>query len=178
MEVILTVDASLSPRTAYVGLLPFLALPIAMWFIFSATVQQRDIDPASASLVTAAIAIVVGVVAHEGLHGLTWLSLGGLQRADLEFGFSLKAFAPYCHCRVVLPAQVYIAGALAPLLVLGLAPFAVALITGSEDWLHFSLFMTVAALGDLLVVAMLVRFPLDAMVRDHPSRVGFLVNDS
>ena len=41
--------------------------------------------------------VVIGVLAHEGLHGLTWalLNKGGFRH--VSFGFMWKYLTPYCH---------------------------------------------------------------------------------
>jgi len=65
-------------------------------------------------------AILIGVLVHEGIHGLTWLWLGKIPKENIKFG--VKSLTPYTHCDVPLPARVYRAGAIMPAVVQGLLP--------------------------------------------------------
>lgn len=116
-----------------------------------------------------------GIIAHEGLHGLTWALFckGGFQ--SIRFGFMIKLLAPYCHCTVPLKLGPYILGGLMPGVIMGILPSVYALWQGSMDWLLFGIFFTVAAGGDFAMMLLLRRLPATVKVKDHPSELGCYV---
>jgi hypothetical protein len=113
-----------------------------------------------------------GIVAHEGLHGLTWALFckGGLR--SIRFGFMVKLLAPYCHCTVPVKLIPYILGGLMPGVVMGILPAAWALWQGSMGWLLFAIFFTTAAGGDFAMMRLLWPLPASVRVKDHPSELG------
>ena len=115
------------------------------------------------------------IIILEGIHGLTWsfFAPGGFK--DIEFGFMKQYLTPYCTCGTPLGKGPYIAGALMPLAVLGIVPWIVSLLCGSTLLLYLSLVMILAAGGDMLIVAELLRHRSDAeeqLVCDHPTQAG------
>lgn len=122
-------------------------------------------------------ALVVGVVAHEGLHALAWRASAGLPAGSVRLGFNWKALTPYAHCSAAMPARAYRIGAATPGVALGLVPAVLALATGNAALLAFALLFTLAAGGDALVLWLLRGVPPGARVVDHPTRAGCLVLD-
>lgn len=120
-------------------------------------------------------ALVAGVLAHEGLHALAWRLAATLPPGAVRLGFNWKALTPYAHCSAPMPARAYRIGAVTPGVALGLAPAAAALATGSGALLTFALLFTLAAGGDALIVLLLRGVPPAALVTDHPTRAGCLV---
>jgi hypothetical protein len=120
------------------------------------------------------LAFAVGVVLHEGLHGLghVW---GEASWADVTFGMHWKALTPFAQCTTPARARSYRLAIALPGLVLGLGPLAIGLSTGT--WLapFYGFLMLVAAAGDFLILWILVGVPAGAWVQDHPQKVGCLV---
>lgn len=113
--------------------------------------------------------LVMSVAVHEGLHALGFL-WGGASRKDIRFG--MKMGTPYAHCKAPLPVADYrLAGAL-PGVVLGLLPGLAGIITGNGWLLLYGMLLFVAAMGDAMILWMLRDAPENALVLDHPSRVG------
>ncbi|MDZ7691751.1 MAG: DUF3267 domain-containing protein [Balneolaceae bacterium] len=63
--------------------------------------------------------MIFGIVAHELIHGLTWMIAGNRSWNAIKFGVNWKALAPYAHCRKPLGVSAYRSGAAMPGLVLG-----------------------------------------------------------
>lgn len=119
--------------------------------------------------------LAVGIVLHEALHGFAFRTIGGADRSKVSFGFHWKTFTPFAHCAAPLDAAAYRATVLLPCLVLGLVPLVAGLSTGI-GWLSgWGALFVAAAAGDLLVVWTIRHVPGDALVIDHPSRIGCLV---
>ncbi|MBR2577388.1 MAG: DUF3267 domain-containing protein [Erysipelotrichaceae bacterium] len=124
------------------------------------------------------VAMLVLVVVHELLHGITWSLFTENHWKDIEFGFMKELLTPYCTCRVPLKKPAYLAGSLMPLIVLGIIPFFVSLFNGSFNLLMISLVMILAATGDIIIVIMMLAHKSDAgevIFLDHPYKAGFVV---
>ena len=104
------------------------------------------------------IAILVGIVVHELIHGITWACHTGWR--SISFGVMWKLLTPYCHCDRPMGIRPYILGALMPCIVLGLLPA----IAG-----------VAAAAGDLWMAWLLTKEKADSMILDHPNEAGFYV---
>ena len=112
---------------------------------------------------------------HEGIHGLTWSRFTPNGFRDIDFGFMKQYLTPYCTCATPLSKGAYMLGALMPLIVLGILPWIVSMITGSTLLLYISLVMILAAGGDMLIVLELLKARSDAkeqLICDHPTQAG------
>jgi hypothetical protein len=113
-----------------------------------------------------------GIVLHELIHGLTFALFAKQGFKSIKFGVMWAFLTPYCHCKEPLLVKHYILGALMPGLVMGILPMAVALMTGNLLVFGFGLFFTLAAGGDFMIVNLLRQVKFDALVIDHPSKIG------
>ena len=120
--------------------------------------------------------VAVGVVVHEGLHGLAWRWASGLPWSAFTFGFQWKTLTPYAHASQPMPARAYRLGAAAPGVLIGLLPAAVGLLAGWGMAFSFGLFFTFAAGGDVLILWLLRGVAPETLVEDHPTRAGCLVH--
>jgi len=120
------------------------------------------------------LAFAVGVLLHEGLHGLghVW---GNASWDDVRFGMHWKALTPFAQCTVPARARSYRLAIALPGLLLGVAPLALGLWTGAWLATFYGFLMLVAAAGDFLILWILVGVPAGAWVQDHPRQVGCLV---
>lgn len=117
-------------------------------------------------------ALLAGIVVHELLHAIAWRLAGRLPAGAVAFGVNWRVLMPFAHPRRPMPADAYAFGAAVPGVVLGLAPAVAGLATGSGPWSGWGAIFTAAAAGDLLVLHSLRGVPGEALVRDHPTRVG------
>lgn len=120
------------------------------------------------------LAFAVGVLLHEGLHGLghVW---GDASWNDVRFGMHWKALTPFAQCTVPTRARDYRIALALPGLVLGVVPLALGVSTGIWLVTFYGFLMLVAAAGDLLILWVLRGVPPRAWVQDHPRQVGCLV---
>lgn len=119
-------------------------------------------------------AFVLGVVLHEGLHGLGHVR-GEATWDDVRFGMHWKALTPFAQCTVPTRARAYRIALALPGLVLGIGPLALGVSTGIWLVTFFGFLMLVAAAGDVLILWVLRGVPPRAWVQDHPRQVGCLV---
>ena len=121
------------------------------------------------------LVLIVGIVVHELIHGLTWGLFAKSGFKSISFGVMWKMLTPYCHCSEPLKVSHYAIGALMPLIVLGFLSAIVALCVKSLFWLTMAIVFIAAAAGDIMVVWNLRKEKRNSMILDHPSEAGYLV---
>lgn len=119
------------------------------------------------------LAFLLGIVVHELIHGLTWMWVTHSSFKHLRFGFMTGAV--YCHIDVPMRKRAYVAGALMPLILLGLLPYLVSFFIGSLWLMLFGTLLSSAAMGDVMIVWVIRHESPDTLVYDHPSEAGCLV---
>lgn len=120
-------------------------------------------------------ALVVGIVVHELIHGITWACFAPSGWRSISFGVMWKMLTPYCHCNEPMRPRPYIIGALMPLIVLGIIPAIICLISGSLFLLVWSIIFISAASGDIWMAWLLTKESPGCTVLDHPTEAGFYV---
>lgn len=118
------------------------------------------------------LALIPSIIVHELLHGVGYL-LGGAKLGEVKIGIQIKYLMPYAHCRVPLLAAGYRLGVALPGLVLGIIPAIGAVLTHNATLSIYAAAMIIAAVGDLIILWMLIPVPGDVRVQDHPTRPGF-----
>jgi len=118
---------------------------------------------------------LAGIVAHELVHGITWALFAKKGFRSIKFGVLWKYITPYCHCKEPLQIRHYLIGAITPFIFVGLLPAVYAIITGSINWLLFGIFYTVGAVGDFLIIKLLLPGKRNDYALDHPSEAGCYV---
>ncbi len=122
------------------------------------------------------ISVLLAIVLHELIHGLFFGFYAKNGFRAVRFGFSRTMFSPYCHCKDPLRVKHYRRAGIAPTLILGILPLTFALITG-VNWIKtFGILLTIGGLGDVLVWMKMFRFNGNLMVRDHPDKMGFIID--
>ncbi|MBV5282953.1 MAG: DUF3267 domain-containing protein [Paludibacter sp.] len=121
------------------------------------------------------LVITIGIITHELIHGITWAMFTKNGFKSIKVGVLWKMLTPYCHCSEPLKVKHYIAGGIMPAIILGLFPFVYSLFTGNVLWLFFSIFFTMSAVGDLMIVNLVRKEDMNNFVLDHPSEVGCYV---
>jgi hypothetical protein len=116
--------------------------------------------------------MIIGIVLHELIHGITWSRYAKRGFNSIKFGVLWKMITPYCHCKEPLLIRHYIIGGIMPAVVLGFLPSIIAMITGKLFLLIFGLFFTTAAAGDFMIINTLRKENMNDLVQDHPSKIG------
>lgn len=121
------------------------------------------------------LVVVIGVVVHELIHGITWSCYTKNGFRSIKFGVLMKMLTPYCHCKEPLRVRQYIIGALMPSIILGIIPIMYAWYSGNIHILLFAIFFTVSAAGDFMIVQLIWREDMRSLVLDHPSEAGCFI---
>ena len=116
--------------------------------------------------------IMLGIVIHELIHGITWACFAKDGYKSIKFGVLWKMLTPYCPCKEPLNVRQYIIGAFTPAIILGFMPSLIAIIVGNLGLLIFGIFFTMAAGGDFLIINLIRKENKDDLVQDHPSEAG------
>jgi len=174
-----------------IGFFAIIAIPtIILWnimwgstgfFPFHKGMSYEEVNTAlTGSMIRTAIfvvAMIVGIVVHELIHGITWAhyAKGGLK--TISFGIMWKMLTPYCHCNEPLKVRSYIIGALMPLIVVGILPWVIGLLLHSILVTALGVIFIVSASGDILVVWKLRNEKSTSTVLDHPTEAGCIIYD-
>lgn len=116
--------------------------------------------------------LIIGMVVHELIHGLSWSLLANKNMSAIRYGISKKTLTPYAHCKEPISARAYKIGALLPGIIMGVIPGIIAIIIGNSWLLMFGNLFTLLAAGDFVIVALLWKVKDNRQVEDHPSRAG------
>lgn len=172
-------DRSLAMGRVTLGVLT-LAAPVAVveTLAFGFVWGFDELAAGFAALASPAVfvpVLLLGVLAHELLHCLTWAVYAHRPLSSIRLGFQWRTATPFAHVSEPLPAGAYRRGGAMPFLALGLAPFVLALLLGVGSLAAFGLLFTLAAGGDLVVLERVRDLPSDALLLDHHERAGCLV---
>ena len=118
------------------------------------------------------------IVVHELIHGLSWAVFTEHHFKDIAFGFMKQYLTPYCTCCVPLAKGQYCFGALMPLILLGIIPMIIGILTGSILLLVLGIIMSDSAAGDILIVWNVLRYRSTAakvIYMDHPTQAGGVI---
>jgi len=119
--------------------------------------------------------MVLGIVLHELIHGLTFLPFCKNGFKSIKFGFLKQYFTPYCHCKEPLKLKYYRIGVLMPAIILGFLPSVWAIAIGNFYFLCFGIFFTMGAAGDFMILMILKNENPEDLVLDHSSEAGCFV---
>jgi len=171
-------DLSISMARANVIVL-FASLPvvIAQFAIFVMLHgMERAFPTWSPTLLIAAL--LLGIVVHELIHGLSWVLFGGKPFSAIQFGFQWKTLTPYAHLKVPVEVNAYRLGAFLPGFILGILVYCFSLVLGDGNLFLFGLLHTSAAGGDWLILWLLRHVKSGVLVEDHPTHAGCYVIES
>ena len=121
------------------------------------------------------IAVLIGVVFHELIHGISWMIFGRKPLSAIKFGFQWKSLTPYAHLKEPVEVNPYRIGAFMPGFVLGILPYFLSLASGDGNLFWFSLIHTSAAGGDWLILWLIRNVKSGIFVEDHPTNAGCYV---
>jgi hypothetical protein len=123
------------------------------------------------------ILVIVGIVVHELIHGLTWACFAKNGWKSISFGVWWKMLTPYCHSNEPMRIPYYMIAAMMPCIVLGVIPTFIALFIGSLHLLVLGVFFIASGSGDIWMTWLLTKENPKSMVLDHPSEAGFYIID-
>lgn len=168
-------DLSISLERANTIVL-FISIPVVI-LQFALYLLVHDMEGLKPTWSTAIliIAVLLGVVVHELIHGISWVVFGRKSFSAVKFGIQWKMLTPYAHLTEPVDVNAYRLGAFMPGFVLGILTYSLSLILGNADLFWFSLVHTSAAGGDWLVLWLIRHVKAGMQVEDHPTHAGCYV---
>ncbi len=170
-------DATLSFQRANV--IALLLLPVVGLLIFvpyrwlwGESLLAAIFNLGGRGFVTAVVLFFAGIFVHEWLHAVGFRLVGQAPADSIRYGFNWKGLAPYAHCHAVMSARSYRVGVALPGLVLGVIPALVSLAAGIWWLAAWGALMLISAGGDVAVLLAVRQVPGQALVQDHPAKVG------
>jgi len=116
--------------------------------------------------------LILGTFIHELVHACTWILAGRLRGADVSLGINWRAMAPFAHLKVPISTRPYRLGTAMPGILMGVIPAAGGLLSGSPFWTLMGAIFTALAAGDVMILFLLIGVRPEALVQDHPTRMG------
>lgn len=124
--------------------------------------------------VTMVVAMILMIVAHEGLHGYAAWRYGRTAIRNMRFGADWKAGVFYFHTPNPMTVENYLRVTLMPLIILGPIATALVFILPSVPTGMLAAVTVGACAGDLMACRQLRRFVGQGLhVVDHPTECGF-----
>lgn len=171
-------DLSISMAQANV-IVAFVSIPVVLLqFILFIGLHGIEKLGLTANLLILIAAVLLGIVIHELIHGLSWVIFGRKPFSAVQFGFQWNTFTPYAHLKEPVEVNAYRLGAFLPGFLLGICTYVLSLIVGSGDLFWFSLIHTSAAGGDWLILWLIRHVKAGMQVEDHPTNAGCYVLES
>jgi hypothetical protein len=168
-------DLSISMAHANVIVL-FIMVPVAiLQIVVFSFVHGAGTMNSTSNFLLLFIFILMGVVVHELIHGVTWMVFGHKPLSDIKVGFQLKNLTPYAHLKEPVEVNAYRIGAFMPGLILGIIVYIFSIFLGNADLFWFSLVHTCASAGDWLILWLIRKVKSDTLVEDHPNNAGCYV---
>lgn len=152
-------------------IIPFLLVHYVLW-------GKERTDLPWWGYLLASFLLFVFIVAHELIHGAVFAFFAKDGFRSIAFGVIWSMLTPYCTCRESLKRKHYMLAILAPTVVLGILPAAVALAIGSWWILFLGILMILGGGGDIMCAIKLATYRTkgkDCLFFDHPYEVGLAV---
>lgn len=168
-------DLSISMERANI-IVMFISIPVIVlqFAIFTGLHGTEGLSP-TWSIAFLILAVLLGIVIHELLHGISWVIFGRKPFSAIKFGVQWRTLTPYAHLKEPVEVNAYRLGAFLPGFILGILPYILSLLLVNGDLFWFSLVHTSAAGGDWLILWLIRHVKAGRQVEDHPTHAGCYV---
>jgi hypothetical protein len=154
--------------------IPVVILQFAVFLLLHGTQGLK----LTGNIVLLLTAVLLGIVVHELIHGLSWVIFGRKPFSAIKFGFQWQSLTPYAHLKEPVEVNAYRLGAFMPGFILGILVYSLSLVLGNGDLFWFSLVHTSSAGGDWLILWLIRHVKAGMQVEDHPTNAGCYVLES
>jgi hypothetical protein len=171
-------DISISMAHANI-IVPFISIPVViLQFALFLLLHGIDSLRPTGTIALLMIAVLLGIVLHELIHGLSWVIFGRKRFSAIKVGFQWKTLRPYAHLKEPVEVNAYRLGAFRPGFILGILVYILSLVFGNGDLFWFSLVHTSSAGGEWLILWLIRHVKAGMLVEDHPTNAGCYVLES
>src|SRR5215211_6018594 len=119
-------------RANVIALLISLPAALLQFAMFLGLHGTEGLRPTWSSLLLV-IVVLLGIVIHELIHGLSWVIFGRKSFSAIKFGFQWKTFTPYAHLKEPVEVNAYRLGAFLPGFILGILIYILSLVVGDGN---------------------------------------------
>ncbi len=152
---------------------------IMIFFIFTEDYKELLKQPTNAvqkygvttSVVMFFLVQIIGFIVHEIIHGLFSIYFTK-DIKSIRFGIAPKQMMFYCHCNRPLYVNHYLIMVAAPFIIMGLIPFVLGLYFEKMLYIFFGYVFSVAAIGDLFIVYLVMKNYKKKYIQDSSSDIG------
>jgi hypothetical protein len=169
-EKILTVSMLKANLMVFVTTLPAVLVLYGLYIIVNG-VERRSYGGSGFLFI---LALLLGIVLHELIHGTVWAVYCKNKWQSVHFGVNWATLTPYCHCAEALSIPKYAIGCAMPTILLGFLPYLFGLAFNHLPIAHFGLLFILAGGGDAYIL-WLIRKEKHSLILDHPYLVGCIV---
>ncbi|MCR5230436.1 MAG: DUF3267 domain-containing protein [Solobacterium sp.] len=156
----------------------FLLIPLAFigyggYYLVHHTIEFGGMNPLVFFLL-----MLVLIVVHELIHGISWSFFAPHGFKDIEFGIMMQYLTPYCTCLAPLKKSRYVFGSAMPLIILGILPMIAGIVLRNPAVLLMGIIMADGAAGDIMVIARVLGYKSNAediVYMDHPTEAGGVI---
>lgn len=161
-------------RINLLGFLIFLVLASLVIFFYDLYIgiDVKDILDETSQIIYFIVLFFVSIFSHELIHAAVFVKN---KWTSVKIGVLWKHITPYAHCSESLRKIEYAFALVAPGIVLGIMPFCYAFLYSNITSLIYGLIMLSAAMGDFIILAMVLCVPKGKKVLDHKDKVGFWI---
>ncbi len=171
----LTISVMKANTTGALTTLPIAAIFILLFIVFK---SRFSINSDTLEFILFPVFTIIGILIHEGLHGLTWGLLSGKKFKDIEFGLIVKDLTPYCYCRSSLSKFKYMLGLLMPLIIVGIGLTTLSFVLGNFLLFLTGIVMIFGTSGDVLIALLILKnkpVKRNVLYCDHPIECGVVM---
>lgn len=168
-------DLSISMAKANI-IVTFVILPVVIlqFTLFIGLHGVKALEPSWNSAILI-VMVLLGIVAHELIHGISWMLIAHKPFSAIKFGFQWKTLTPYAHLKEPVEVNAYRIATFMPGLILGIIPYLLGILSANGNLFWFGLFHTSAAGGDWLILWLIRSVKAGLQVEDHPTHAGCYV---
>jgi len=171
-----------SARLAFLVMFFGLFAYLLLWELSDSTAILGDIHESFFNwlgaflLVTAlfVLSLVIGSLVHELIHAAFFLPFLPSTFKGLKFGYLKEKMALYVHLKEPISVTGFRIGVIMPAFILGILPIIFGLLYGFLSALLFGILLTVAAAGDLLLLAKTRHLHSGYMIKDQPDDIAVI----
>lgn len=114
---------------------------------------------------------IIGFIVHEVIHGMFSI-LFTKDIKSVKFGIAPKQMMFYCHCLKPLYVNHYLIMVAAPFIIMGVIPFVLGLYFENLFAIFFGYVFSVAAIGDLYIIYLVLKNYQKKYIQDSASDIG------
>lgn len=169
----LTIGALEANLMAVVLAIPFIVVFVACFWARGNSFAMKLLE-----LYISVLVVLVLLVVHELIHGITFAMLAEERWKAVSFGILMSSLTPYCNCKEPLKKGHMIIAALMPTIILGFLPAIIAVMNGSFFLLYMSMMMIIGGGGDFMICINLLKYKSlakEVVFWDHPYEIGTVV---